>query len=310
MGEAARRARRLPTSGATAGSRGAGTSTSVAVMTARARSRLTTTARSRPVMLHGHDSAGSSPRRSRAGSPVRRISWCFPTSSTRHAPAPDTAAHSAPGAAAPCLLRVNAAAAAMEWTHAHEYETTSTTRSCSRPARWGVLDRVLVLSCPAAVLASGEGGCWLLRLRPAATAILRDHARLLPPALVAWRHEHARRGAPDSAACGGAGGTKAAACGGGSEAARGAGDALWALLPRFALVIDVPMVWAAWSLRLSAAGLVDGKNRKCVAAAASYLERALLLCVLSGRCRQQKWLLSLFCRRQNFKNSKLCLCIR
>jgi len=59
----------------------------------------------------------------------------------------------------------------------------------------------------------------------------------LPPALVAWRHEHARRGAPDSAACGGAGGTKAAACGGGSEAVRGAGDALWALLPRFALVM-------------------------------------------------------------------------
>jgi len=60
------------------------------------------------MLADGCDSGGPSARRSRAGSPARRISWCFPTSpSTRHSSAADTAAHSPTvfAAAAVCLRR-------------------------------------------------------------------------------------------------------------------------------------------------------------------------------------------------------------
>jgi len=101
------------------GGGGPGTSTSDAVMTARTRSRLTTTARSRPMRLDGYDSAGSSARRSRAGSPVRRISWCFPIASTRHAPAEETTAHSAPAAVAWSMRPWPAAGAGSYWRGGH-----------------------------------------------------------------------------------------------------------------------------------------------------------------------------------------------
>jgi len=114
---------------------------------------------------------------------------------------------------------------------------------------------------------------------------------LVPPALVAWRGGTST-GTPDSAACGGAGRTKAAACGGGSEAVRGAADVLWGLPPLLLDVnCDVPMVWASCCLVSPSlrCWLVDGKNRKCVAAAATWRGHC---CVLSGRCRQQKRQLS------------------
>lgn len=56
-------------------------------------SRLTTTARSRPSKVEGHESCGSRRRRSRPGSPVRRMMACFPASTTRASPAASTASH-------------------------------------------------------------------------------------------------------------------------------------------------------------------------------------------------------------------------
>jgi hypothetical protein len=157
-----------------------------------------------------------------------------------------------------------------------------------------------VLSCRGFGGRGEAVGCCSCGLRLRLRLRLRDHARLSAARVggVAWRGGTST-GTPDS---GGAGRTKAAACGGGSEAVRGAADALWALPPLLLDVnCDVPMVWASCCLVSPSlrCWLVDGKNRKCVAAAATWRGHC---CVLSGCCRHSS-------RRQTFKNSKLCTLI-
>jgi hypothetical protein len=103
--DARTRAWRSRTNRAKAGSLEFGRSTSAAVITALTRSRFTTMARSRPRIVDGYESSESSTRRSRAGSPVRAITACFPASSTRAGPDAGTTIQSrlAAAAAAPAF---------------------------------------------------------------------------------------------------------------------------------------------------------------------------------------------------------------
>jgi hypothetical protein len=155
-----------------------------------------------------------------------------------------------------------------------------------------------VLSCRGFGVRGEAVGCCSCGLRLRLRLRLRDHARLSAARVggVAWRHEHGntrqRRSRPDKS-CG-----LRRRIGGGARCGR------CPVGPAFLLLdvnCDVPMVWAnrclvSPSLRC---WLVDGKNRKCVAAAATWRGHC---CVLSGCCRHSS-------RRQTFKNSKLCTLI-
>ena len=67
--------------------------TSLAVIMALMCSKLITIALSLPSIVDGYDNTGSRTRRSRAGSPVRRITECFPSSSRCDCPDSNTTSH-------------------------------------------------------------------------------------------------------------------------------------------------------------------------------------------------------------------------